>query len=88
MMHLCVININLKIIMESKTALEWIEKIQKIKEEIKSKYPELAKDIKEMPVILKADGSPDNNPRHMKTYFESLQVLLDDFSVSHESSVI
>lgn len=88
MMHLCVININLKIIMESKTALEWIEKIQKIKEEIKSKYPELAKDIKEMPVILKADGSPDNDPRHMKTYFESLQVLLDDFSVSHESSVI
>jgi hypothetical protein len=88
MMHLCVINTNLKIIMGSETALEWIEKIQKIREEIKSKYPELAKDIKEMPVILKADGSPDNDPRHMKTYFESLQVLLDAFAISHESSVI
>lgn len=74
--------------MGNKTALEWTEEIRKIKEEIKAKYPELAKDIKEMPVTLKADGSPDNDPRHMKTYFESLLGLLNDFAISHESPVI
>jgi hypothetical protein len=74
--------------MGNKTALEWTEEIRKIKEEIKAKYPELAKDIKEMPVTLKADGSPDNDPRHLKTYFEFLQSLLNDFAISHESPVI
>lgn len=74
--------------MGNKTALDWTEKIRKIREEIKAKYPELAKDIKDMPVTLKADGSPDNDPRHMKIYFESLQVLLKDFAASHESPVI
>lgn len=77
-----------EIVMGNKTALEWTEEIRKIKEEIKARYPELAKDIKEMPVTLKADGSPDNDPRHMKTYFESLQGLLNDFAISHESPVI
>ncbi len=74
--------------MSSKTALEWTEEIRKIKEEIKAKYPELAKDIKEMPVTLKADGSPDNDPRHMKTYFELLEALLNNYASSHESPVI
>lgn len=77
-----------EIVMGNKTALEWTEEIRKIREEIKAKYPELAKDIKEMPVTLKADGSPDNDPRHLKTYFEFLQGLLNDFAISHESPVI
>ena len=72
--------------MSDKTALEWTEAIEKITAELKSKYSAIPKFIEEMPVTLSADGTPDNDPRHLKAYYESLEAMLKNYNGLHESS--
>lgn len=70
--------------MVAKTAQEWTQDIDDIKAEIQKKYPELTKFVKEMPVILSANGTPDNDPRHMKAHYESLELLIKNYTTSYE----
>lgn len=52
---------------------------------IQSKTPELSKYLGEMPVVLKSGGSKVNL-QSLKNYYDSLQNLLNNYLIEHETN--
>jgi hypothetical protein len=60
-------------------------KILKITMDIKENYPELSKYIEEMPVTIPNEQNPEMSLRNLKSYYESLNTLLNDYISMHEN---
>ena len=58
-------------------------KILKITMKIKDNYPELSKYLEEMPVTVPSENDPEITLNHLKTYYESLNSLLNKYKVDY-----
>src|ERR1035437_5136146 len=54
-------------------------KILQITMKIKDQYPELSKYIEEMPVTIPDRKNPDITPKNLKTYYDSLNSVLNKY---------
>ena len=57
-------------------------KILKITMRIKDHYPELSKYLEEMPVTVPSENDPEITLNQLKTYYESLNSLLQKYKVN------
>ena len=60
-------------------------KILKITLTIMEQYPELSKYIEEMPVTIPTDNNPEITLSNLKTYYESLSLMLNKYKTEHPS---
>jgi hypothetical protein len=67
--------------MAVKTEMEWTQDVIKITTEIRNKFPELIKYIDEMPVSI--NNAQDNYSHDMQEYYESLELLIKNYQMSH-----
>ena len=58
-------------------------KILKIILAINEQYPELSKYIEEMPVTIPNEKNPDVTLDNLKTYYESLSLMLNKYKSEH-----
>ena len=58
-------------------------KILKIILAINEQYPELSKYIEEMPVTIPNEKNPDVTLDNLKTYYESLSLMLNKYKAEH-----
>jgi hypothetical protein len=58
-------------------------KILKITMTIMDQYPELSKYIEEMPVTIPNEKNPDITLNNLKTYYESLSLMLNKYKIEH-----
>ena len=58
-------------------------KILKITMTIMDQYPELSKYIEEMPVTIPNEKNPDITLNNLKTYYESLSLMLNKYKTEH-----
>jgi len=58
-------------------------KILKITMTIMNQYPELSKYLEEMPVTIPNEKNPDITLNNLKTYYESLSLMLNTFKAEH-----
>lgn len=58
-------------------------KILKITMRIKDHYPELSHFLEEMPVTVPTENDPEITLNHLKTYYESLNSLLNKYKVDY-----
>ena len=58
-------------------------KILKITLAINEQYPELSKYIEEMPVTIPNEKNPDVTLDNLKTYYESLSLMLNKYKSEH-----
>jgi hypothetical protein len=71
-----------------KTEKELDDDILKITMKIKEQYPELSKYILEMPVTIPDVKNPEMSRKILQDYYNSLEVLLQDYiNNSHNSSL-
>lgn len=57
--------------------------ILKITMKIKEQFPELSKYILEMPVTIPNVENPEMNSKALQDYYDSLEVLLKDYTENH-----
>ena len=69
-----------------KTEKELISDILKITMTIETKFPELSKYIGEMPLKFPDSTSDEMNIQNLKDYYDSLNVLLNNYSMNHNST--
>jgi hypothetical protein len=67
-----------------KTAEEWNKKILEITLAIQNQFPELSKYIAEMPVTMPDEKHPEITLKNLSTYYESLENLLNKYSLNHD----
>ena len=58
-------------------------KILKITMTIMNQYPELSKYLEEMPVTIPNEKNPEINLNNLKTYYESLSLMLNTYKAEH-----
>jgi hypothetical protein len=58
-------------------------KILKITMLIKDHYPELSKYLEEMPVTVPSENDPEITLNNLRTYYESLNSLLNKYKVDY-----
>jgi len=58
-------------------------KILKITMTIMDQYPELSKYLEEMPVTIPNEKNPDITLDNLKTYYESLSLMLNKYKAEH-----
>lgn len=58
-------------------------KILKITLAINEQYPELSKYIEEMPVTIPNEENPDITINNLKSYYESLSLMLNKYKLEH-----
>ncbi len=58
-------------------------KILKITLSINEQYPELSKYIEEMPVTIPNDENPNITLENLKSYYESLSLMLHKYKLEH-----
>lgn len=58
-------------------------KILEITMKIKDHYPELSQFLEEMPVTVPTENDPEITLNHLKTYYESLNSLLNKYNVDY-----
>ncbi|WP_395050227.1 hypothetical protein [Flavobacterium sp.] len=58
--------------------------ILKITMKIKEQFPELSKYILEMPVTIPNVENPEMNSKALQDYYDSLNVLLKDYTENHK----
>lgn len=58
-------------------------KILKITMRIKDHHPELSKYLEEMPVTVPSENDPEITLNHLKSYYESLNSLLEKYKVDY-----
>jgi hypothetical protein len=68
-----------------KTDAEWNAEILKITLKIQNEFPELLKYITEMPITMPDAQHPEINIKNLSDYHESLEALLRNYGVNHES---
>ena len=61
------------------TEKEWNDKILKITMKINEEHPELSKYIEEMPVTIPNEKDPEVTLKNLRTYYGSLQALLNKY---------
>ncbi|WP_291102402.1 MULTISPECIES: hypothetical protein [unclassified Flavobacterium] len=66
-----------------KTEKKINKKILKITLKIKEQFPELSKYILEMPVTIPNIENPEMNSKALQDYYDSLEVLLKDYTENH-----
>lgn len=64
-----------------KSEKELNSEILKISMTILEKYPELSEYLTEMPVTIPSEDSPEITLKHLKSYYESLNLLLNNYKV-------
>jgi len=74
--------------LDKHVAFEQIEKdlnskILKITMKIKDHYPELSKYLEEMPVTIPSENDPEITLNNLKTYYDSLNSLLNKYKVDY-----
>ena len=74
--------------LDKHTAYEQIErdlnaKILEVTMKIKDHYPELSKYLDEMPVTVPSEKDPEITLNHLKTYYESLNSLLNKYKADY-----
>lgn len=68
-----------------KTEAEWNAEIMRITLKIQTQFPELLKYITEMPITMPDAQHPEVNIKNLRDYCESLEALLKNYGVNHES---
>ena len=73
---------------KSKIDYEQIEndlnsKILKITMKIKDHYPELSQYLEEMPVTVPSENDPEITLNHLRSYYESLNSVLNKYKVDY-----
>jgi hypothetical protein len=58
-------------------------KILEVTMKIKDHYPELSKYLDEMPVTVPSEKDPEITLNHLKTYYESLNSLLNKYKADY-----
>ena len=58
-------------------------KILTITMKIKDHYPELSKYLEEMPVTIPSENDPEITLNNLKSYYESLNSLLNKYKMEH-----
>ena len=66
-----------------KSEKELNSKILKISMTILEKYPELSEYLTEMPVTVPTENDPEITLNHLKSYYESLNSLLNKYKVDY-----
>lgn len=66
-----------------KTEAQLNADILKITLMIREKYPELSKYISEMPSTIPNVESPEINVKILKDYYDSLEVIIQNYAKSH-----
>ncbi len=61
--------------------------ILKITLKIKDQYPELSKYIEEMPETIAVEKNPEMSLKNLKTYYDSLDAMLNKYILEHSDSV-
>lgn len=69
--------------MGEKTEHNWSERVVNMLATINNTHPELAKYLNEMPVTLPDLKNPKLDDLAMKAYYDSLCVLLKNYSLEH-----
>lgn len=69
--------------METEKSLN--SKILEITMKIKNEHPELSKYLEEMPVTIPDEKNPEITTKNLKTYYDSLNVLLNKYILEHPS---
>lgn len=59
------------------------QQILEVTLKIKKKYPELSKYIEEMPVTIPDIENPEVTRKNLKTYYDSLQSMLNKYILEH-----
>lgn len=59
------------------------EKILKITMRIKDQYPVLSKYLEELPVTIPNENKPEITIDNLKTYFDSLETMLNQYLLEH-----
>ncbi len=75
---------NKKILSFMKTENELNADILKITMDIKQDFPELVKYLNEMPVTIPNANSAEINTKALADYYDSLNVLVKDYALSHK----
>jgi len=70
-----------------KTEKELSGDILEITMTIEKKYPELSKYLEETPFHTGKTSTCDETINNLKEYFNSLDVLLKNYSITHESKI-
>jgi AAA15 family ATPase/GTPase len=58
-------------------------KILKITMKIKDHYPELSQYLEEMPVTVPSENEPEITLNHLRSYYESLNSVLNKYKVDY-----
>ncbi|MCK3684940.1 hypothetical protein [Maribellus sp. YY47] len=66
-----------------KSEKELNSEILRISMTILEKYPELSEYLKEMPVTIPSENEPEITLNHLKSYYESLNSLLNEYQLEH-----
>lgn len=63
-------------------------KIMKLTMTIMEHYPELTSFLEEMPVTIPNENDPRMTLKHLKTYYESLNSILNNYKLDHPTAGI
>lgn len=66
-----------------KSEKELNSKILKISTTILEKYPELSEYLAEMPVTIPSENDEEITLKHLRSYYESLNSLLNKYKLEH-----
>ncbi|MCK9401958.1 MAG: hypothetical protein M0Q26_01030 [Chitinophagaceae bacterium] len=64
------------------------EKILKITMRIKDQYPALSKYLEELPITIPNESKPEITIDNLKTYFDSLETMLNQYLLEHPEDSI
>lgn len=68
---------------DAKTEKDLNSKILKVTMTIKEQYPELSKYLEEMPVTIPTENDPEITLKHLSSYYESLNSLLNKYKLDY-----
>ena len=54
---------------------------------IENKYPELSKYLEEMPFEVSDTVSSEVNTKNLKDYYDSLDALIKNYAINHDSNI-
>lgn len=70
-----------------KTEKDLNEKILEITENIRENYPELLKNLNEMPETIPSEDNPEINAKALAVYYDSLVSLIKEYEDSHTENI-
>lgn len=73
-----------KLIVDEQIEKDLNTKILKITMMIKDHYPELSPHLEEMPVTVPSENDPEITLNHLKSYYESLNSILEKYKADDQ----